>query len=459
MNEVIQKAQHYEIEIIDMGESGEGIGKIQGKIQDFTVFIPGVLIGDKVEVCLTKVKKNYGFGKMIRLIEPSPYRVKTGCEKEGECGGCQFQQLNYQKQLEWKQKKVENCLKRIGKLDTITVQPTLGMETPYHYRNKAQYPIRKVDGKVEIGFFAPKSRKVVPVSHCAIQHPINSQIIECVKDFLTQYNISIYEDEKHKGLVRHLMIKTGYKAQDVMVCLVINGKSLPHSNELVESLKVIPEVKSIILNHHTDKTPVILGKECTVLYGNESITEQIGDLKFKVSPLAFFQVNPSQTEVLYQKALDFAALTGNEVVWDAYCGIGTISLFLAQRAKKVYGVEIIPEAIENARENAKLNGLNNTEFYAGKAEEIIPQLYKEGIVADTIVVDPPRKGCDEKLLETLKAMAPQKIVYVSCDPATLARDLAYLTQEAGYKVKEVQPVDMFPHTAHVECCVSLKKIK
>ena len=454
MNDAIYKAQHYEIEIIDMGEGGEGIGKIQ----DFTVFVPKVLLGDRVEVCLTKVKKNYGFGKMVKMITPSPYRTVEGCEKETACGGCQFQHLAYEKQLEWKRQKVENCLKRIGKLEDVTVQKTLGMETPYHYRNKAQYPIRMVEGKIEIGFFAAKSRCVVPVTKCCIQHPINTQIIKVIKAFLNEYQISIYDDESHKGLVRHLMIKTGYKAQDVMVCLVINGKKLPHSEALVESLKAIPEIKSIVLNHHMDKTPVILGKECSVLYGSESITEQIGDLKFKVSPLAFFQVNPIQTKVLYQKALEYAALTGEEVVWDAYCGIGTISLFLAQKAKKVYGVEIIPEAIENARENAKLNGLQNTEFYAGKAEEVIPDLYKKGVIADTIVVDPPRKGCDEKLLETLKAMAPQKIVYVSCDPATLARDLAYLTREAGYKVEEVQPVDMFPHTTHVESVVKLRKV-
>ncbi len=453
MNEVIQKAQHYEITIIDMGEGGEGIGKIQ----DFTVFVSNVLLGDRVEICLTKVKKNYGFGKLVRLITPSPYRVTSGCEKELDCGGCQFQSLDYKKQLEWKRQKVENCLRRIGKLEDIEVEPTLGMENPYHYRNKAQYPIRLVDGKVEIGFFAAKSKCIVPVTDCTIQHPINAQIIEEVKVFLTKHKISIYDDKTHKGLVRHLMIKTGYKAQDIMVCLVINGKTMPHSKELVECLKKIPEIKSIVLNHHTDKTPVILGKACTVLYGSESITEQIGHLQFKVSPLAFFQVNPTQTEVLYQKALEYAQLSGNEVVWDAYCGIGSISLFLAQKAKKVYGVEIIPEAIENARENAKLNGLNNTEFYAGKAEEVIPNLYEEGIIADTIVVDPPRKGCDEKLLETLKAMAPKRIVYVSCDPATLARDLAYLAKEVGYKVEKVQPVDMFPHTAHIETVVKLSK--
>lgn len=455
MKEVIQKEQHYEVEICDLGEGGEGIGKIQ----DFTVFIPNALIGDLVEIKLTKVKKNHGFGEVVRMIRPSSDRVSGGCEKEAACGGCQFQALRYEKQLEWKQGKVKNCLTRIGKLTDIQVEPTLGMKDPYHYRNKAQYPVRKVNGKVEIGFFAPKSRRVVPIDNCCIQHPMNREIIKLVKAFLVENNLSIYEDETHKGLVRHLMIRTGYEAKEMMVCLVINGKTLPHSEKLIEKLKQIPQVTSVVLNHHMKNTPVILGERCTVLYGSEEITEQIGKLKFKLSPLAFFQVNPTQTEVLYQKALEFAELTGNETVWDAYCGIGTISLFLAQKAKKVYGVEIIPEATQNAKENAKLNGIHNTEFYAGKAEEIIPKLYKEGIVADTIVVDPPRKGCDEKLLETLKSMAPEKIVYVSCDPATLARDVAYLTDEAGYKVKKVQPVDMFPHSSHVECCVSLKKIK
>ena len=455
METVIQKNEHFEIEIIDMGEGGEGIGKIN----DFTLFIPGGLIGDLVEVRIVKVKKSYGYGKMIKLIKPSPFRQEVSCELGGKCGGCQLQHMNYKAQLEWKQKKVENCLKRIGKLENIVVEPTLGMEEPYRYRNKAQYPIRKEDGKVVMGFFAPRSHRLVPLSDCAIQHVDNARIMEIVRKFLQDNDISIYNEETHKGLVRHLVIKTGYHAEEIMVCLVINGKKLPHSEKLVKALQEIPQICSIILNHHVEKNNVILGDSCTVLSGKPNIIDSIGPLKFNISPLAFFQVNPLQTEVLYQKALEYAELTGKEIVWDAYCGIGTISLFLAQKAKKVYGVEIVPEAIENAKENAKLNGISNTEFFAGKAEEVIPDLYKKGVIADTIVVDPPRKGCDTKLLETLKAMAPQKIVYVSCDPATLARDLAYLTNEADYQVEKVQPVDMFPHTTHVECCVSLKKIK
>lgn len=453
MEAIIQKNEHYEIEIIDIGEGGEGIGKVN----DFTLFVPGGLMGDVIEIRVLKIKKSYGFGKLVRIIKPSPFRQEVSCELGGRCGGCQLQHIKYQAQLDWKQKKVEGCLRRIGKLEDITVEPTLGMAEPFHYRNKAQYPIRKENGKVEMGFFAPRSHRLVPLSDCVIQHPENACIMKIVKDFLQENNISIYDEETHKGLVRHLMIKTGYHTNEMMVCLVINGKKLPHSEQLVEKLKAIPHITSIILNHHMEKSNVILGNECTVLAGKETIIDHIGPLKFNISPLAFFQVNPLQTEVLYQKALEYAELTGEETVWDAYCGIGTISLFLAQKAKKVYGVEIIPQAIENAKENAILNGINNAEFFAGKAEEVIPRLYKQGIIADTIVVDPPRKGCDEKLLQTLKDMAPQKIVYVSCDPATLARDLAYLTKEAGYHVEKVQPVDMFPHTTHVETVCKLSK--
>lgn len=454
MEIAIQKNEHYEIEIMDIGEGGEGIGKIN----DFTLFIPGVLIGDVIEVRILKVKKSYGYGKLVRIIKLSPFRQEVACELAEKCGGCQLQHMQYQAQLDWKQKKVENCLKRIGKLEDIVVEPTLGMTEPFRYRNKAQYPIRKENGKVQMGFFASRSHRLVPLSDCVIQHQDNAGIMKIVKDFLEDNSISIYDEQTHKGLVRHLVIRTGYHSNEIMVCLVINGKSLPHSELLVTALQTISNVTSIILNHHTEKSNVILGNQCTVIYGKETITDHIGSLKFNISPLAFFQVNPLQTEVLYKKALEYVGLTGEEIVWDAYCGIGTISLFLAQKAKKVYGVEIVPQAIENAKANAELNGISNVEFFTGKAEEIIPKCYEQGIVADTIVVDPPRKGCDEKLLQTLKEMAPSKIVYVSCDPATLARDLAYLTKEAGYQVDKVQPIDMFPSTTHIECCVSLKKL-
>ncbi|WP_054743590.1 23S rRNA (uracil(1939)-C(5))-methyltransferase RlmD [Cellulosilyticum ruminicola] len=454
MEQPILKNKHYEIEIIDLGAQGEGVGKIG----EFTVFVPEAITGDVVEVRLIKVKKSYGYGKVMQIISPSPFRQDSKCAVAAKCGGCQIQHMKYQVQLDFKTKKVKDCIERIGGLKDIKVKDTLGMEVPYHYRNKAQYPIRKEEDSIQMGFFAQKSHRIVPSNKCSIQDPKNEQIMQIVTDFLNENHITIYNEETHKGLVRHLMIKTGYHTNEIMVCLVINGHKLSKADLLVAELRKVDGVSSILLNHQLAKTNVILGGETTLLYGKEYIIDKIGDLSFKISPLSFFQVNPLQTEVLYKKALEYAELTGEEIVWDAYCGIGTISLFLAQKAKKVYGVEIVPQAIENAKENAKLNGLTNVEFFTGKAEEIIPTLYKEeGIKADTIVVDPPRKGCDIYLLETLKDMAPQKIVYVSCDPATLARDLAYLVKEAGYTIGEVQPVDMFPHTTHVECCVSLKK--
>ena len=452
MDKPIEKNQHYELTIIDMGSEGEGIGKIN----DFTVFIPKAVTGDVVEIRIVKVKKSFGYGKLVKLITPSPFREEPICEVADTCGGCQLQHLSYEAQLDWKTKKVKDCLSRIGGLKEIEVLPTLGMDNPYHYRNKAQYPIRKINGKVKTGFFAPRSHQLIPLETCYIQDTKKEAIMKAVLAFLEKYNISIYNEEKHTGLVRHLMIKTGYHTDEMMVCLVINGSKLPHAEELVKAIKAVAPVTSIILNQHLEKSNTILGNSCTVLDGENAIIDYIGDLQFKISPLSFFQVNPQQTEVLYTKALEYAELTGDEIVWDAYCGIGSISLFLAQKAKKVYGVEIIPEAIENAKENAALNHITNAEFYVGKAEEVIPQMYEQGIVADTIVVDPPRKGCDSKLLETLIKMSPNKIVYVSCDPATLARDLAYLVVE-GYQVEKVQPVDMFPQTTHVETVVKLSK--
>ena len=455
MEVVVEKNKHYQVTISDLGESGEGIGKVDG----YTLFIPGALVGDVVEVCVTKTKKNFGFAKVVRQITPSPNRQTPPCILEGTCGGCQIQGLSYEAQLAFKQSKVESCLKRIGGLENIKVSPIIGMKEPSRYRNKAQYPIRKEKGEIKIGFFSEKSHEVVAITDCLLQPSYHQVIIQKVKQFLETYPISIYDEQSHRGLVKHLMIKGGNNGEEVMVCLVINGKNLPHSEELVASLKRLPEVKSIVLNHHEAKSQVILGDACTVLYGVPYIMDRIGDLKFKISPMAFFQVNPVQTQILYEKALAFADLKGDEIVWDAYCGIGSISLFLAQKAKHVYGVEIIPEAIEDAKANALLNGLDNTTFYAGKAEEVIPRLYEEeGIKADVIVVDPPRKGCDEQLLTTICKMAPQKVVYVSCNPATLARDLAYLTKEAGYKVEVVQPVDMFGHTTHVETVCLLSKL-
>lgn len=448
----VEKNKFYEMTITDIGTNGEGVGKIN----DFVVFVPEAITGDQLEVKILKVKKNLAYGKIEKILSPSPRRSEVTCEVATKCGGCQLQHMSYEAQLEWKQSKVYNALTRIGGLKDIEVLPTLGMEAPAHYRNKAQYPIRKENGKVQIGFYMSRTHKVVDWSTCGIQDKRCEQIIEIVRNFLEVNNISIYDEETHKGLVRHLMIKTGFYTGEVMVCLVINGNELPHSDKLLEALHAVEGLTSVLLNINKAKTNVILGHEIKVLEGRDYIIDTIGDLKFKISALSFFQVNPEQTKVLYDKALEYAELEGNETVWDAYCGIGTISLFLAQKAKKVYGVEIVAPAIENARENAALNDIHNAEFFVGKAEEVIPEQYANGLTADTIVVDPPRKGCDQALLETLVKMNPKKIVYVSCDPATLGRDLGYLDQQ-GYKVEKVQPVDMFPHTTHVETVVKLVK--
>ena len=454
MTAPVEKNEVYTLEIIDIGTNGEGIAKID----DFVIFIPDAVTGDLVDVKMLKVKKNMAYGKVIQMVRPSENRSETLCPITGKCGGCQLQHINYESQLEWKRKKVYNAITRIGGIKDVQVEPTLGMENPYYYRNKAQYPIRKIGDEIQIGFFASRSHRVIDWDRCVIQDARCEEIIKAVKAFLQEENISIYDETSHKGLVRHLIIKTAYYTKEIMVALVINGNKLPKSEKLIAKLEVIPEIKSLLINQNKRQTNVILGDEVEVLKGKDYIIDQIGDLSFKISLLSFFQVNPLQTKVLYDKALEYAELTGEETVWDAYCGIGSISLFLAQKAKKVYGVEIVEPAIVNARENAALNQVSNVEFFVGKAEEVIPEEYQQGIVADTIVVDPPRKGCDTKLLDTLVEMSPKKIVYVSCDPATLGRDLGYLV-ERGYCVEKVQPVDMFAHSTHVETVVLMTKVE
>lgn len=451
----ISKNMHFEMTIEDIGSKGEGIGKIK----DYTVFVEGALPGDKIEVRIIKMKKTYGFGKLIRIIEASPMRVTPICPHAKRCGGCQIQHFDYQAQLDFKRKKVEDSIKRIGKLTGVTVHPTIGMKEPFYYRNKAQFPVQMKDGKVQIGFFAARSHDIIDIQRCYIQDPVNDEIIKVIRKYIETYNIPVYDEENHKGLIRHILTRTAFQTKEVMACIIINGKDIPHKDKLVAQLTKIPNMKSIVLNHNTQKTNVILGDNITTLWGQDFITDYIGDVKFEISPLSFFQVNPMQTKVLYEKALEYAQLNGDEIVWDAYCGIGTISLFLARKAKKVFGVEIIEAAIEDARRNAKINKINNVEFFIGKAEEIIPTLYEEkGVKADVIVVDPPRKGCDEALLETMVKMQPKRIVYVSCDPSTLARDLKILS-EKGYKVDEAQPVDMFGHSVHVETVCLMSRVK
>lgn len=451
-----------EVLVSDIGSEGEGIGKYQG----FTLFIKDAVVGDLILARVLKTKKSYGYAKVEKILEASKDRVEPRCPLAAKCGGCQMQQLSYEKQLAYKENKVNNCLSRIGGFTEVPMEPIIGMEEPFYYRNKAQFPVGvDKNGNVVIGFYAGHSHSIIDTTHCYIQDMINVPILETIRKFLMKYKVSIYNEEKHEGLVRHILTRAGYTTKEVMVCIILNGTELPHKEELIASLqtamKEYPEyqLKSICLNVNKERTNVILGNRIISLYGDAYITDTIGDVKYRISPLSFYQVNPQQTKKLYQLALDYADLHGDEIVWDLYCGIGTISLFLAKKAKQVYGVEIVSEAIEDAKKNAEINQINNAEFFVGAAEEVMPAKYKESngsIKADVIVVDPPRKGCETGLLNTIVDMEPKRIVYVSCDPATLARDLRYLV-EKGYEVKRVRPVDQFAHSTHVESVILLHR--
>ena len=444
------------LEIEDCGIDGEGIGKADG----FTVFVKDAVIGDTVTAKIIKAKKNYGYGRLMEVLKPSPYRVEPKCEFARQCGGCQLQALSYDQQLVFKTNKVKGHLERIGGFTDIPMEPIIGMDELFHYRNKAQFPVgRNKEGKIVTGFYAGRTHNIIENRDCALGVAENKEVLDRVIAHMEKYGIEPYNEATGKGLVRHVLIRYGYFTKEVMVCLILNGNKLPKEEQLVKSLCEIPGMTSITINVNKKHSNVILGEEIRLLWGQEYITDRIGDISYQISPLSFYQVNPMQTQKLYAKALEYADLHGEETVWDLYCGIGTISLFLAQKAKFVRGVEIVPAAIENAKENAKLNGLENTEFFVGKAEEVLPREYKKnGVYADVIVVDPPRKGCDETLLETMIEMNPERIVYVSCDSATLARDLKYLC-ERGYELRKVCPVDQFGMTVHVETVVLLSHKK
>ncbi|MFR5183199.1 23S rRNA (uracil(1939)-C(5))-methyltransferase RlmD [Faecalibacillus intestinalis] len=444
------------LEIEDCGIDGEGIGKADG----FTVFVKDAVIGDTVTAKIIKAKKNYGYGRLMEVLKPSPYRVEPKCEFARQCGGCQLQALSYDQQLVFKTNKVKGHLERIGGFTDIPMEPIIGMDELFHYRNKAQFPVgRNKEGKIVTGFYAGRTHNIIENRDCALGVAENKEVLDRVIAHMEKYGIEPYNEATGKGLVRHVLIRYGYFTKEVMVCLILNGNKIPKEEQLVKSLCEIPGMTSITINVNKKHSNVILGEEIRLLWGQEYITDRIGDISYQISPLSFYQVNPMQTQKLYAKALEYADLHGQETVWDLYCGIGTISLFLAQKAKFVRGVEIVPAAIENAKENAKLNGLENTEFFVGKAEEVLPREYKKnGVYADVIVVDPPRKGCDETLLETMIEMNPERIVYVSCDSATLARDLKYLC-ERGYELRKVCPVDQFGMTVHVETVVLLSHKK
>ena len=455
----IKKNDIFTVQITDTGTEGEGIGKIAG----FTLFVKDAVIGDTVQVKVMKAKKNYAYAKLEKVLVPSPFRVQPPCAFHRQCGGCQLQSLSYEKQLEFKQNKIRNNLVRIGgfepeKIDAC-MEPIIGMEDPWHYRNKAQFPFGyDKEGNVVTGFYAGRTHTIIPNTDCALGVKENKEILEIILAYMKKYAVSAYEETTGKGLVRHVLIRKGFASGQIMVCLILNGKKLPEEQWLAEELWKIPGMTSVSVNVNTERTNVIMGKKVRVLKGEEKIEDAIGDVVFRISPLSFYQVNPVQTRKLYGQALEYAGLTGEETVWDLYCGIGTISLFLAQKAKKVYGVEIVPEAIADAKENAVRNGITNAEFFVGKAEEVLPQMYEEeGVYADVIVVDPPRKGCDEKCLETMVRMRPERIVYVSCDSATLGRDLRSLGG-MGYEIGKWRGCDMFPGTGHVETvCLLTRK--
>ena len=464
----MQKNDLVTVAIEDIGVGGEGIGKVDG----YTLFIKDAIIGDVVEAKIVKAKKNYGYARLMNIVTPSENRVeKPACPMARRCGGCQIQEMKYGAQLAFKEGKVRGNLERIGEVPTElldkVMQPIVGMEEPFHYRNKAQFPIgTDKEGHIITGFYAGRTHSIIPNTDCALGVAVNQKILEIILHFMENNLISAYDEEKHKGLVRHVLIRYGFKTDEIMVCLVMNGEKLPHAEKLVDKLCKIPGMTSITISVNKSKTNVIMGNEIKLLWGQTYITDYIGNVKYQISPLSFYQVNPVQTEKLYGLALDYAGLTGNETVWDLYCGIGTISLFLAKKAKQVYGVEIVPQAIDDARNNAKINDITNAEFYVGKAEEVLPEYYREyqeshggeTAHADVIVVDPPRKGCEESLLQTIVDMQPEKVVYVSCDSATLARDVKFL-RESGYELKKITPVDQFPNTVHVETVVLLSHKK
>ncbi|WP_082595344.1 23S rRNA (uracil(1939)-C(5))-methyltransferase RlmD [Paenibacillus sp. Soil750] len=450
----VQIGQQYEAEIIGISHDGEGVGRVNG----FTLFVAGALPGERALVRVEHLKKQYGYADLVELLAVSPDRVAPDCVIYDECGGCQLQHLSYEAQLRVKRQQVVDNLVRIGKLavqsdegtEGIIVHPTLGMSDPWRYRNKAQVPFGEERGGLIGGFYAQGSHRIIDMEACLIQHEANDEVVARVKEIGSRLGIRAYSEETGTGLLRHVVVKVGFRTGEVMVVLVTNGSEIPRVDEWIAGIReALPAVKSICHNINVRQTNVIFGDETRVLWGSEVIYDYIGEVKFAISARSFFQVNPVQTEVLYGKALEYAALTGGETVVDAYCGIGTISLFLAQRAGQVYGVEIVEEAISDARKNAELNGMTNVHFEAGPAEVVLPEWTRQGVRPDVIVVDPPRKGCDPALLATILELRPRRVVYVSCSASTLARDLRVLV-DGGYGVAEVTPVDMFPHTVHVE---------
>ena len=447
----VQKNEYYDVKIESLTHDGLGVARVDG----FPVFVANALVGEEINMKVTLVKKTYAFGRAVDYFVTSGERVKPECGIYKQCGGCQVQHLSYEGQLKMKHDTVVNHLKRIGHIEDANVLPTIGMQNPSRYRNKTQVPFGYADGKVVAGFYQKRSHEIINMQSCLIQTDISDQIVETMRQLCQELELAPYNESLNLGVLRHVIVRVGFKTEEIMVTLVTRTHEIPNSELLIQRLvSKYPKIKSIAQNVNPKVTNVIFGDETRILYGESYIYDEMNGIRFAISPRSFYQVNPIQTETLYSKAVEYAQLSGNEIVFDAYCGIGTITLFLAQHAKQVYGVEIIPEAIEDAKMNARLNGFENTQFAVGKSEEIIPAWIENGIVPDVIVVDPPRKGCDRSLLDTMLEAAPDRIVYVSCDSSTLARDLRVLI-DGGYKLEVVQPVDMFPQTAHIECVAKL----
>jgi len=447
---VVNKNDIVTLHIEDLTSDGNGVGKIDG----YPLFIPHVIPGETAEVKVVKVNKRFGFGKLLTIFEKSEHRV----EPDHQCSGCKMQHISYSLELDMKYNQVKNVLNKVAHLKDINVHPVIGMDNPWRYRNKVQMPIGERGGRLITGFYRERSHDIVESKEpCNIQHEMIDELVDRTLQVMNNHGIKAYDEKRHQGDLRHIVIRIAEATNEAMIILVTRTKTLKHKNKIVEQLKQqFPHVTSIVQNINSKRTNVILGNETNILWGESYIYDEIGDLTFAISPRSFYQVNAKQTRVLYEKALAYADISEDDIVIDAYCGIGTISLFLAQKAKHVYGVEIVEEAIADAQLNARLNKLDNATFVQGAAEDVMPKWTKESIQPNVIVVDPPRKGCDESLLHEMVKMNPERIVYVSCNPATLARDLAILADE-GYETKEIQPVDMFPQTTHVECVSLLQR--
>ncbi len=449
----IVKNNTYILDIVSLGHSGEGVGKYEG----FTVFVPHGLPGEQVEVTITEVKKSYAKGKLKKIVKPIAARCQPRCSIYYDCGGCQLQHVAYNEQLILKRQTVIDAVTRIGKINDVIIHPTIGAENSWYYRNKMQFPIGTINGKVAVGCFAQGTHNIINTEHCYIQHEANNQVAQALQEIVTELGISTYDERTGQGTMRHVLGRVGTATDEVMVVLVTATPELPHKERIIAHLRQrVPKLVSVIQNINSNKTNVILGTRTKTLWGEKYITDTLGEFTFHISARSFFQVNTKQAEVLYNKAVEYAGLSGEETVIDAYCGTGTITLFLARHAKKVYGIEIVAPAIRDAQHNAQMNQVSNVEFIVGDAVDCMPKMFKDGIRPQVIVVDPPRAGCDKLVLETFAAMEAKRIVYVSCNPSSLARDLAIL-EELGYKTQEIQPIDMFSHTYHVECVALIER--